>query len=279
MSSQSFNKINVYVTVSRQSISYYDYCIKNYGDLSSQLGHINFVAVCIEDVSGLLSTFDRKLVVPQVNSSVTHALAINAALHDLDQCRDTIGIFADSDTVMLQSGWDDTIKELLSIHDIIGCEYEDINGFSSGAGNVQTYKKLPTATWFAVRPTPKVSWSELDMSLGNVKQIKICSEEQSRMYNLPIGYFVYSGEVGWRIPEFIHNHGLSCFTFVQTKPTKTAKIVRTGNDYHEEFQLADGTPFIAHQRGSRKHAFKSQPLSAPFYDACEAHLKMLAHKQ
>lgn len=276
MLSQS-SRINLYVTVSRQSVRYYDYCIANYLATASLPERIEIIAICIEDVSVFLSKFNRKFVIPQLNSSVTHAEAINNALRDIDQYPDAIGVFADSDTVMLQCGWDTVVDDLLRKHDIIGCVYEDINGFSSGSGKLQTYKRLPTATWFAVRKSDKARWSDLDMSLSATRATAITTDEQSRIYNLPIGYSLCSGEVGWKIPRFIYDNNLLCYAFIHTKPTKTAIVVKTGNDYHEEFQLTDGTPFIAHQRGSRKHAFKSEPVSAPFYAACEAHLKRITH--
>ena len=50
-----------------------------------------------------------------------------------------------------------------------------------------------------------------------------------------------------------------------------SKVLKGCNPYHDEFHL-DGTPFLAHQRGSMKHQFKLSILSKNFYFACEKYL-------
>ena len=60
------------------------------------------------------------------------------------------------------------------------------------------------------------------------------------------------------------------YSFDFIRPTLgAAKAVTTNQDYHTEYQLKDGTPFVAHQRGSMSKAFRQHPLSTTFYDACE----------
>lgn len=280
MSSQSFNKINVYVTVSPQSAPYYNYMVNNYADLAQCPERLRFIAVHLEDVLHLLKRVDRaiRVTVPYVaSSSAYHAYAMNAALDDFNCNSSQISILADSDTVMLQRGWDVTFEKILSKYDMTGIAYEDINGYSSGTGKLQTYKNLPAGAWLAMSTIHQVKWSELDMTQGSTTPILIDTDELSRIYNLPVGYSVFPGEAGWRIPQFIYEHKLTYLTLSHVKPTKTAKVIKTGQDYHEEFWLPDGTPIIAHQRGSRKHAFRSMPLSAPFYDACDAHINHLKH--
>jgi hypothetical protein len=200
-------------------------------------------------------------------------VALNAALRDMDDNVEQISIFVDTDTVMLQRGWDGIVEYIIGNCDIFGCAYEDIGGYSSGFNKPQTYKRLPAGAWMAFGRPNKVRWSELDMSLTDDRHlIEITTAELSHVYNLPIGYSVTTGEAGWKIPQFIHDHHLTYSILIHAKPTKNAKAVLTSNDYHEEHQLLDGTPFVAHQRGSRKHVFRSHPMSAPFYKACEAYI-------
>jgi hypothetical protein len=272
--------INVYVVLSPQSLSYYNYLVKNYTELARHPERIKFITVGNADVpnSDLLVRVDKMIIVPMdssKSSSTYHALMLNAALQDVDIVASEVNVFADSDTVMLQYGWDDIISDVLRKCDIAGGAYEDVGGYSTGSGKLQTYKMLPSGVWFAVHTMNGIDWSKLDMSQGEIKSIPIDTDELSRLYNLPVGYEMFSKEMGWRIPQFIHDHKLKCTTLVQRKPTKDAKIVRTNNDYHEEYWLPDGTPIIAHQRGSRQHVFRSVPFSGPFYDACEAHINML----
>lgn len=272
--------INVYVVVSPSSAAYYNYMIKNYIDLARYAERVKFIVVHLENVAHLLTHTDRMIHVVAASvasSSAYHAYALNAALNDIDYISSQISILADSDTVMLQRGWDVILEEILSKYDMTGIAYEDINGYSSGTGKLQTYKNLPAGAWLAMSTIHQVKWSELDMTQGSTTPILIDTDELSRIYNLPVGYSVFPGEAGWRIPQFIYEHKLTYLTLSHVKPTKTAKVIKTGQDYHEEFWLPDGTPIIAHQRGSRKHAFRSMPLSAPFYDACDAHINHLKH--
>ncbi len=181
-----------------------------------------------------------------------------------------IHVVADSDTVIVAKGWDDYLRTRL-LNDgiaIVGSTYEDMGGFSSGDAKTQTYKKIPTLTWCALSPLH--DWRSLEVLPDKGKQIVISSEEQSRIYNLPLGYTVF-GDVGWQLPRYLHDHKLRYEGWRQLKPTKDAVVLRGLSDYHEEFHVND-IPFVTHHRGSMTHAYRSNRLSNSFYAAVDKHL-------
>jgi hypothetical protein len=78
------------------------------------------------------------------------------------------------------------------------------------------------------------------------------------------------------MPIYLREHNIPSYPLKFVRPTSgEAKAVLTNEDYHTEYQLHDGRPFMAHQRGSMSKAFRSHPLSKSFYDTCEAFIEKL----
>jgi hypothetical protein len=206
------------------------------------------------------------LVPNSPGGSVGHGLCIDqslAMIHDRN-----IHVICDADAVVLARGWDDYVRTRLMINGlgIVGTTMEDIGGFSSGTSLVQTAKRLPTVIWCAM--SPNVRWQGFSAGTAKTDPLKIETELQSIVYNLPIGYSVMC-DVGWQLPQFLFDNQIKFEAWKQLKPTKTATVLRGLVDYHEEFHVENDVPFIAHQRGSRQFAFKQHPTSVNFFNAVE----------
>ncbi len=208
------------------------------------------------------------------SGSMAHGVCVEHALSMMDD--GDIHIIADSDTVVLAKGWDDLIRIQLLDNRVgmLGTAVEDIGGFSSGASHVQMAKNLPSMTWSAFSPLK--SWRALKAMPCKDSNIMVNTEELSKIYNLLIGYQVFR-DVGWQIPQYLHDHGISYLAWKQLKPSGTAEILRGLSDYHEEYHV-DGVPFLVHQRGSLRHAYRSDRISTGFYDAVDRHLVIEAKK-
>jgi len=181
-------------------------------------------------------------------------------------------VIADCDTVIVAPQWDSLLTSVLSEVGIVGAAYEEIGGFSSGSGRRQTYKRLPNVTWIALSPAH--DFRTLDASHGLERAVRIRTQEQAALYNLPIGSELLR-DVGWQLPSYLAAHDITPLAMVHVKPSSAeARVLHGTNDYHEEFHLR-GRPFLVHQRGSRKHPFRSTPLSASFYAAIELYLQGL----
>ncbi len=203
-----------------------------------------------------------------LNGSHGHGVCIMAALRmmiDTD-----IHVIADSDTVIVAKGWDDYLRKRMCSDGVgmMGTTYEDLDGFSSGSGRVQTYKKVPTFTWVALNP--KHSWPRLDVIPNKGHEIRIATEEMSQIYNLPVGYKVF-GEAGYQVPQFVFDNRIKYDGWRQLKPTKEAIVLKGLSDYHEEYH-ADGMPYVVHHRGSMKHSYRGDRTSNAFYGAVDKYL-------
>jgi hypothetical protein len=118
--------------------------------------------------------------------------------------------------------------------------------------------------------SPVHDFRTLDASHGLGRTIRIRTQEQAALYNLPIGSELLR-DVGWQLPSYLAARDIPTLAMVHVKPSSAeARVLRDTNDYHEEFHLR-GRPFVVHQRGSHKHPFRSMPLSAPFYAAIESY--------
>lgn len=201
--------------------------------------------------------------------STAHAACIEDALRFTDDGE--IHLLLDSDTVVLARGWDDYIRIALLDRKvgIIGTAVEDVGGHSSGSTPVQMAKRLPTVAWCALSPLHK--WQSLQAMPKKDCNIPIKTEEQSKIYNLPIGYEVLR-DVAWQIPQYLHDHNISYEAWPQLKPSKTAVVLKSLTDYHEEWHVAGDVPFVAHQRGSLRHPYRGAGTSANFYNAVDAWL-------
>lgn len=200
--------------------------------------------------------------------STGHAACIDHALEMTDD--GVIHVVADSDTVVVARGWDDYIR--LSTLDrnvgILGSAVEDLGGFSSGSGTCQLAKNLPTMTWCALSPLH--SWRNLRVQPRKEANIEINTEALSKVYNLPVGYQVLR-DVGWQIPQYLADNEIPYEAWRQRKGSKDAVIIKGLSDYHEEYHAGE-TPFVVHQRGSMRHAYRSEKTSQLFYNAVDSWL-------
>lgn len=291
--------IRVHVTVAFNSLPYYLYMIRNYLALASGKNEVKFFAHCLDKETFInlshnqytykaievykkpqffvLQTW-RDLVkvltaifgFPKpMSGSNGHAAGLSSAL---TLTGEAVDIIADADTVMLEINWDSTLLDLLKSYGIVGTCYEEVGGFSSGFGNVQTYKRKPSMTWFAM--SPKYDWKKLDPRPSKSDNIKISNTELSELYNLPIGSEL-ARDVGWKVPSYLRDNNIPYTVFDQIKPTsKDALVLKSGIDYHEEYHHK-GRPFLAHQRGSHKHKFRQNEISETFYSNCDLYMKKL----
>lgn len=230
---------------------------------------LSFIAYCLDvSIADKIPGISSAIQLPVGRGSTGHSIALNAALNNF--CPDAVNVIADTDTVVLKRNWDKKIFELIEEYDLVGTSYENIGGFSSGSGTSQTYKNVPTFSWAAF--SSRKDFSSLDMMPAKDAPELIDTEEKSRIYCLPVGYTLVK-DSGWKAPKFIYENKIKCLTLIHTKPTApNSKAVKSGEDYHEEYQLPDGEPLVAHQRGSMKHVFRISHLSKTFYDACEVYI-------
>lgn len=291
--------IRIHVTVASNSIPYYLYMVRNYSALASGHHQVEFFAHCLDKEAfsklsisketykaievfknprfyvlqtwrDFLKAFAAALGLPRpMSGSNGHSAGVSSALSITGGAVD---IIADADTVMLKSHWDITLLELLHNYGIVGTCYEDIGGFSSGSGNIQTYKRKPSMTWFAM--SSRFNWKDLDPKPSKAANIKISSKELSALYNLPLGAEL-ARDVGWKLPSYLEDNNISYVVFDQIKPTsEEALVLKSGIDYHEEYHH-EGKPFLAHQRGSHKHKFRATPISESFYNSCDIYMKKI----
>lgn len=212
-----------------------------------------------------------------MSGSTAHGACIEDALRMTDD--GAIHLLVDGDTVVLTKGWDDYIRIALLDRrvGIMGTAVEDIGGFTSGAGNVQMAKNLPTVAWCAL--SPRHRWRDLKAMPRKETNIRITTELQSKVYNLPVGFEVLR-DVAWQIPEYLHDNSIPYEAWTQLKPSGRAIVLKGLSDYHEEYHLngADASlPFVVHQRGSMRHAYRTDRISKSFYGAVDTWLE--AEKQ
>lgn len=202
--------------------------------------------------------------------SIGHGACVNEALSMTND--GDIHVIADSDTVVLAKGWDDylRIKLLSEKIDIVGSTYEEPGGICSGTSKSQMYKKIPSVTWFAV--APRHDWRGLDALPNKDHHVAITTIELSDIYNLPHGQgYTILCDAGWRIPQYLHDHGLKYEGWKQLKPTVGAVLLNGLSTYHEEYHVND-VPFLVHHRGSMRHAYRRDKISVQFYAAVDQYL-------
>jgi len=205
-----------------------------------------------------------------MSGSTAHGACIEHALSMTDD--GDIHILVDSDTVVLAKGWDDYIRcELLDKKiGTVGTTYEDVGGFTSGGGNVQTYKGIPNVVWMALSPLHR--WRDLRAMPRKGDDIHITTEGMAKIYGLPVGYHVLR-DVAWQIPEYLSQRAITYVGWKQLKPTKDATVLKGLSDYHEEYQVTvDNIPFVVHHRGSMRHAYRGDRISQNFYAAVDKYL-------
>lgn len=262
--------MRLHIVTNNQTLAYHNYCVSNHTSLADRPDELEIVSYCLDGQSYVSLSVEGKNAVrlPDGSGSVGHALGIQAFLANLK--KDDVNVISDSDCVVLMKGWDREIKNLLQANGIVGTVYEDIGGFSSGNGPTQTYKRVPNFTWAAL--SPSYPWN-FDAMCQKHENLPIATDEMSRIFNLPIGSSLLR-EGNWKLPIHLDENRIPYYGFKFIRPTSSdAKAVLSGEDYHTEYQLHDGRPFVAHQRGSMSKAFRMHHLSKTFYDACEKYLE------
>lgn len=260
--------MRIHIVTSQQTFKYFEYCVRNHIALADNPKDLSFVAYCLDDIStSQVSAMGHVAIrLPNGSGSIAHMNGIRAALSNLS---DDIDVISDSDCIVLMYGWDTKLRELMATYGTLGTTYEDLGGFSSGDGAAQTYKRVPNFSWIAL--SPKYNW-DFDVSADKANLFAIENEEQSKAFNLPIGYSLFR-EPCWKFPIHLSENSIPYYSLEFVRPTSGhAKAVLSGEDYHTEYTLSDDTPFVAHQRGSMSKEFRVHHLSKTFYDACEAYI-------
>lgn len=287
--------INVHVAVNGQSKDYLNYLIENFKHTATYSERLFFFVYALdpeayayfsndprlsnnfevynEKKSYRLKTWAEwkiylKFLLGKKNGlggSNGHAAGINHMMTQLEML-DGYHVIADSDVAMLMHGWDVWMIKELEAYDLIGTPYEPISGFSSGTSQVQTYKDFPNPIWMAIHK--KIDITKMDWMPNKEENIEIDSEEKGTLYNLPVGYELVC-DVGWRLPKFCKSHSIRAKAFQQVKPSSDKiKILRTSQDYNEEYQYS-GRAVVGHQRGGSRHNFRASKVSTRFYECVE----------
>lgn len=202
-----------------------------------------------------------------LSGSNGHATGLNAAFKFTRN--GDINMIADSDTVFLQKGWDDTLRTILNETGIIGTCYEPIGSANTKMSLAQPYKEKPNLTWLAM--SPKYDFTGVYVNPSKAQHLPITTPELSGLYGLPVGYELLR-DVGWMLPHYLQDNKIPYRVFKHVKISDgSARVIQSGLDYHEQYDL-DGVPFLAHQRGSHQHRFRASDISNKFYDAVEVYL-------
>ena len=251
--------IEIYVPTSAFSMPYFDYLVKNYQNTADCPSKISFHPVILRGYG-----------------SMGHANGIRDCLDAPSSSDNVVRIIADSDTVMLCKGWDSILLTICKPGKriVMGTSYEAIGGFSSGNSTVQTYKNRSTMSWIAIPTFILPEFKTFDTSPVKQANISINSIELSQRFGLPIGYELLR-DACWSLPQFLDENGIEDTPLYHAKPTMDALALKTGNDYHEEYQIINSeftVPFVGHQRGSMKHPFRGNDISKSFYDQVENYL-------
>lgn len=199
---------------------------------------------------------------PDRTSSWAHGEGLRGAMACCDG-NDAINLVADSDTVVLKRGWDDDVRRVLVNFHCFGTTFMPVGGFGAGNEPTQMYKGKPTFTWVALRPGTR--WSGCDPQREHTT-LKVDTQALAELYGIPRGWELLR-DVGWRLPGFLNDNGLTGFGMGRCRKALTGL-----SDYHEEFELM-GQPFVAHQRGSCRIPYMTDPRSREFYEACDRWVK------
>ncbi len=263
--------IIVHMSVDRATVPYALYAWNTMNSLATLPEQMTLMAHCMdESARAQMLSVPRASVVgvgEGIRGSNGHAMCIMDAFQFTGD--GNIHVINDTDAVVVAKGWDTYVRQRVSDGvGFIGTTYEDVGKFSSGHGKLQTYKKVPNFIWAALGP--QHSWRGLNIMPDKGKQIEVATEEQSKIYNLPIGYSVF-GEAGYQVPLFVHQNNIKYEGWLQLKPTKDATVLAGLTDYSEEYHV-EGVPTVVHQRGGRQFAFRQHPLSVNFFNVVDAYL-------
>lgn len=266
------------MVVSKDSYSYAQNLVRNYVELSHKPELISFKMYCLDKkvykkISK--SNLNKSYLVHSTTTkgSFGHALGLAMCLKNLEP--GSINVISDTDVCVVKINWDELLRELFyspkpnfengksfNTLGILGTTYEDFLGFSSGNSTVQTYKGSPTLTWCAL--SPNYDFGSLNVFPEKQKEFEIRSKELSNIYGLPIGFRLLK-DVGWQLPEYLHENDIPFKVFQHVKPDSfNAVVLKNCYPYHDEFHF-NNEPFLVHQRGSMKHSFRLDKISKDFY--------------
>ena len=271
----------IHIVISNKSFSYLRFILRNYRELCSKSSRINFKVYCLDRtvyhrISKSKLMLEKILVNNAQKGSTGHSMGLSVALKNFTPGH--INIISDADVCVLVKNWDVSLLEFLTTPSaqivkptgVIGVTYENIDGFSSGNSEIQTYKKAPTLTWCLF--LPNYDFSKLDPSSEKNNLLLIDSTQLSKIFGLPLGYSLLK-DVGWQLPLFLIENSIPYLIFDHIKPSNSdAKILAGASDYHDEFHYKN-LPFLVHQRGSMKHVFRLSKSSKDFYNRVEKYLE------
>jgi len=172
---------------------------------------------------------------------------------------------------MLMWGWDTMLRVLFASKeaDVLDSTYEDIGGPCVDSGIGQTYKRRPTMTWMAW--APHIPMHDLDTSPSKSSTLKVDTEELSKRYRLPIGQELFR-DACWRLPEHFDMYRIKDVGLIHRNMNVLEGCERLSVS-NELFILplygTSGAIFVAHQRSSSSHEFRSEWLSKRFYEQCD----------
>ena len=270
----------IHIVISNRSFSYLRFVLRNYRELFSKSSHINFKVYCLDRtvyyrISKSNLAIEKILVKNAHKGSIGHSMGLSLALKNFTAGH--INIISDADVCILVKNWDILLLKFLTSPSsqiikpagVIGVTYENIDGFSSGNSEIQTYKNAPTLTWCLFMPD--YDFTNLDASSEKNNLLQINSAQLSKIFGIPQGYSLLK-DVGWQLPLFLVKNSIPYLVFDHIKPSNSdAKILGGAGDYHDEFHY-NKIPFLVHQRGSMKHSFRLSKFSKEFYNRVDKYL-------
>ena len=270
----------IHIVISNRSFSYLRFVLRNYRELFSKSSQINFKVYCLDRtvyyrISKSNLAIDKILVKNAHKGSIGHSMGLSLALKNFTA--EHINIISDADVCILVKNWDILLLKFLTSPSsqiikpvgVIGVTYENIDGFSSGNSEIQTYKNAPTLTWCLFMPD--YDFTNLDASSEKNNLLQINSAQLSKIFGIPQGYSLLK-DVGWQLPLFLVKNSIPYLVFDHIKPSNSdAKILGGAGDYHDEFHY-NKIPFLVHQRGSMKHSFRLSKFSKEFYNRVDKYL-------
>jgi len=271
--------MHVHTQSDRATVEYAAFMWTTMRSLASHPGSLQLTVHCMGSVAAKRLTGMPSatcVVVPNIvpdqslGGSMGHAACVE---HALAMTGDgAVHVVVDADTVVLARGWDDYVRLTLgSGVGIVGTTYEDVGGYTSGTGNVQTYKGIPNVVWMAL--SPDHGWRALRALPQKGSDLVIADARMSRTYGLPVGHRVLR-DVAWQLPEHLATNGISHLGWKQLKPSSGALVLQGLSDYHEEYHAEPGVPIVAHHRGSMRRPYRGDKVSQAFYAAVDAWLEL-----
>ena len=187
----------IHIVISNRSFSYLRFILRNYRELCSKSSRINFKVYCLDRtvyhrISKSRLAVNKILVNNAHKGSTGHSMGLSLAIKNFTTGH--INIISDADVCILVKNWDVSLLNFLTTPSsqimkptgVIGVTYENIDGFSSGNSEIQTYKKAPTLTWCLFMPD--YDFSKLDASSEKNNLLLIDSTHLSKIFGLPQGY-------------------------------------------------------------------------------------------